>query len=443
MRTIPRPAPTTTGPGDAAPEHTTTATTPTEASAPSAGVASARWPGQELLDDPVLAGVLFSVWSGDTVSVLDAPPGAGKTRAVTLIAAALAHKAGLRVLVAAQTRAQAYELAARLGAVSDRCALIVKPRTPVPGDLGTCRVVSGRSVRWANRSGGEILIATTARWLYADPGSLAADVVVCDEAYQCTYADLGALAAFAQQIVAVGDPGQIAPVVTGDTERWASDPSGPHVAAPSALRAAYPDAVGVHRLRSSWRLGPQTCALLSSVFYRDMPFGSKRPAESVICGGAVLPEVAHRAVSVTGGPTDPALLTAVAARVRQLLTHGTYRTATGTRALVAADIGVVVPHVTQSGAVRALLSDLPDVLVGTANAVQGIERPVMVAVHPLAGYRSVEPFPLDAGRLCVTLSRHRAHLSVFTDTTTPALLDEHTGTDAALVLEAVTQTPAF
>lgn len=439
MRTLP---PRTTPQPDS-PAPRVEPATPVAVPVTSAGQASARWPGQDLLDDPVLAGVLFSVWAGDTVSVVDAPPGAGKTRAVTLIAAALAHKAGLRVLVAAQTRAQAYELAARLGAVSDRCALIVKARTVVPPNLGKCRVVSGRSVRWRSRAGGEILIATTARWMYGDPAALAADVVVCDEAYQCTYADLGALAAFASQIVAVGDPGQIAPVVTGDTDRWSDDPSGPQVAAPLALRAAYPDAVGVHRLRSSWRLGPRTCALLSQVFYRDMPFGSMRPGEAVAVDGHPLPEIAHRVTAVAGGPTDHALLGGVAARVRELLARASYTTASGTRAVTAGDIGVVVPHVTQSGAVRALLADEPEVLVGTANAMQGIERPVIVAVHPLAGYRSVEPFPLDAGRLCVTLSRHRAHLSVFTDAATPALLGEYPDADAAAVFTAVAATPAF
>ena len=87
------------------------------------------------------------------------------------------------------------------------------------------------------------------------------------------------------------------------------------------------------------------------------------------------------------------------------------------------DIAVVVPHVAQAGAVRALLADMPDVLVGTVNALQGLERPAVVALHPMAGYRSAESFALDAGRMCVTLSRHRAHLTILTDPATAPLLD--------------------
>ena len=35
-----------------------------------------------------------------------------------------------------------------------------------------------------------------------------------------TYADLGGLGPLSAQVVLVGDPGQIAPVVTGDSRRW-------------------------------------------------------------------------------------------------------------------------------------------------------------------------------------------------------------------------------
>ena len=90
--------------------------------------------------------------------------------------------------------------------------------------------------------------------------------------------------------------------------------------------------------------------------------------------------------------------------------------------VTAADLAVVVPHVTQAAAIRALLADHPDVLVGTANTLQGLERAAVVVLHPLAGYRTVEPFALDAGRACVMLSRHRAHATVVTDTATPAVL---------------------
>ena len=193
--------------------------------------------------------------------------------------------------------------------------------------------------------------------------------------------------------------------------------------------ATHGDAVTVHELTNSWRLGPQTCALLSEHFYPAMPFTSRRPDESVIDpSGAMLPEISCRMVPARHGPNDPALLDAVAARVRELTWHH-YRRSGATAALTGADIAVVVPHVAQAGAVRALLSGLPDVLVGTANALQGLERAAVVAVHPLAGYRSAESFALDRGRMCVTLSRHRAHLSIFVDPATAPLLTTTARTD--------------
>ena len=80
----------------------------------------------------------------------------------------------------------------------------------------------------------------------------------------------------------VGDPGQVAPVVTGSTERWEGQASGPHQPAPAALLAAHGEAITVHELTNSWRLGPQTCALVSQHFYPQMPFTSRRPDEAVI-----------------------------------------------------------------------------------------------------------------------------------------------------------------
>ena len=75
-----------------------------------------------------------------------------------------------------------------------------------------------------------------------------------------TYADLGGLNPLSAQVVLVGDPGQIAPVVTGDARRWQSWAAGPQRPAPEALLAAYPDAVTQLRLPHTWRLGPDPAA---------------------------------------------------------------------------------------------------------------------------------------------------------------------------------------
>jgi hypothetical protein len=75
----------------------------------------------------------------------------------------------------------------------------------------------------------------------------------------------------------------------------------------------------------------------------------------------------------------------------------------------------VAPHVSQVSAIRALLAHMPDVLTGTANQMQGLERPAVVTLHPLAGYREPGGFSADPGSACVMLTRHRAHLTVITD----------------------------
>jgi hypothetical protein len=84
---------------------------------------------------------------------------------------------------------------------------------------------------------------------------------------------------------------------------------------------------------------------------------------------------------------------------------------------------VITPHVDQASAIAARLADVSGLLVDTANQAQGIEREAVVVVHPLVGYRDTPPFVLDTGRLCVALSRHRAHATVVIDTYTSVVLN--------------------
>lgn len=382
----------------------------------------------QIMADPVTAGVLHSAWSGDPVILVPAPPGAGKTRLVALLAAALADRAGLRVGVAAQTREQAREIACRLALLTASAGLVWSSSARQPSlPVGVKLLL--RNARFPG-SGGGVLVATTARWHFFDPASMACDVMVVDEAWQCTHADMGALGAFAGQIVCVGDNGQIPPVVTGSTRRWQGNASGPHQPGPDALLAAYGDAVSVVTMRHTWRLGPETTALVQPVFYAALPFTSKRPPETLRFGREVLPEVEGITVPGIMGPGDPALAMTCARRVRHLLT-GRLQTSAGERAVTSEDVIVACGHVGQAAAVRAHLADLSGVLVGTANAVQGMERAVSVVLHPLAGYREASGFGLDTGRLCVMLSRHRAHVTVIVDGNTPGVLAEQPTDGAA------------
>jgi hypothetical protein len=76
------------------------------------------------------------------------------------------------------------------------------------------------------------------------------------------------------------------------------------------------------------------------------------------------------------------------------------------------DIAVVTAFREQAAAVQLRLRTyLPhdvsaQVIVQTANALQGLERPLVVVWHPLSGLQAISPFVVDPGRFCVALTRH-------------------------------------
>ncbi len=366
--------------------------------------------------DPDLAAALFTVWSGDPALVVSSPPSAGKTRLVTHLAHQLHTRAGLTVAIAAQTRAQALDVTNRLATLHpDRTGLLAATKATHPRGMHP----KANLIRNTNlRTYDGVLIATSARWAWTAPANYRADVLIIDKAYQLTYADLGSLVALADQVVLVGDPGQIAPVVTGSTGRWGDQPTGPHQPAPVALIAQHGAAVAHQALPRTWRLGPATTSLIQPLLYPDLPFTSARPPEHITHHGTDMPEIAALALDAPTGRTDAAMLTAVAARALDLLANATLTTADGTRPLTGHDLAVIAPHVDQATILAAHLAHVPDVLVATTNQAQGLERPAVVAVHPLAGYRTTPGFTLDPGRTCVALSRHRAHLTLAVDAST-------------------------
>src|SRR5438105_3570851 len=205
--------------------------------APKSTVASAR-PPPLTPTDPMLGAALFAAWSGDPAVVVASPPGAGKTRLVVHLAEQLHRRAGLRIAIATQTRAQALDVASRAAVMGAAVALLGSRESQRPAALdrraGYLEGVAQLS-RWRG-----VAVATTARWLWVNERDYSADVCIVDEAWQLTYADLGGLGPLSGQVVLVGDPGQIAPVVTGDSRRWRDLAAGPQRAAREALIAGYP-----------------------------------------------------------------------------------------------------------------------------------------------------------------------------------------------------------
>ena len=73
-------------------------------------------------------------------------------------------------------------------------------------------------------------------------------------------------------------------------------------------------------------------------------------------------------------------------------------------------IGMCATHrVMNSALALALPSKLEGrIVVDTPERWQGLERPVMILVHPLSGVVRPSSFDLETGRLCVMASRHLA-----------------------------------
>lgn len=292
--------------------------------------------------------------------VVASPPGAGKTRLVVHLAEQLHRRAGLSVAIAAQTRAQALDVTNRAAALGASVALLGGHKSSRPLGLDPkARYLEGAAYlsRWRG-----VAVATTARWLWVPERQYTADVCIVDEAWQLTYANLGGLAPLSAQVVLVGDPGQIAPVVTGNTSRWQAWVSGPQCPAPQALIAGYPTAVTLLRLPHTWRLGPQTTALIQPAFYADLPFVSARPPRHLVLAGRVLPELSAQPVTALAGPGDASLATTAAGRARDLLELGSVVDEHGhERRLRPEDLAIITPHVEQASAIAARLADLPGV----------------------------------------------------------------------------------
>src|SRR5690606_14987043 len=135
----------------------TTPATPT----PSAPPAASSPPARPTLD-PAAARAVFATWSGDPVVVVASPPGAGKTRPVTHLGRDLAERARLRIAIAAQTRAQALDVANRIAALGANVTLLGrKGSTAPPGLHPDVHFAPGRG---AASIRDRIVVATTARW---------------------------------------------------------------------------------------------------------------------------------------------------------------------------------------------------------------------------------------------------------------------------------------
>lgn len=347
-----------------------------------------------LVPRSVTAKVLARVWRGERLTIVDSPPGGGKTELVVTVVSHLATRASLNVLVATPTKAQALSLTDRLSA-----------QIPL-GDIHT--EIKGTDSPYVKRLGHSpaVTITTLAKCKFIDRTPF--DVIVVDEAYQATHADVTAASAGINQVLLVGDPGQIGPVVTMDTSIWAGQKDAPHLQAPTvAGRSAETARFSIDR---TWRLGPVSAKVVSPIY--DFEFSSVGIPRSVVTkDGQSLPEVHSIAVPRASAVDDLRALTVVADRVAEL-TGSEISGPDGTRTTVDSDIAVVVARNSQVAILTGMLRQRGlEPTIGTADRLQGGEWPLVVALDPMLGTQGESEHNVSLGRLCVMVSRHNTHLT--------------------------------
>ena len=392
--------------------------------------------------EQVTAQILAGLEQADPGVVVDSPPGAGKSSLVVRAAAALAD-ASENVMIIAQTNEQVDDLTGRLGKSRPDLSigrLVASGYLPPPrlagaaiattvDDLAGCQVILSTAHKWATVGG-------AAHWPWA----------IVDEAYQMRSDLLLRVAGRFDRGLFVGDPGQLDPFSSVDTERWAGLSWDPMQSAVAVLLRHNPD-IKVHTLPVSWRLPASAAPVVSAAFYPFTGFTAAtgpeerrlavttrsfcsnaldRAVETAASSGWALYELPPRHALRTDGE---AVLACAALAVR-FLQRGT--TLYSERAVAGAPvsasrIAVGTAHRDQALAVRQALVSLgaPDVVADTANRLQGREFDIVIVLHPLSGRRDATAFHLEAGRLCVLTSRHRHACVVVARAGIPELLDAH------------------
>ncbi|HUN38213.1 MAG TPA: AAA family ATPase [Trebonia sp.] len=378
--------------------------------------------------------------------VVDSPPGAGKSTLVVRVAGELVGR-GHRVMVIAQTNEQVDDLAGALArslahdgelrvgrlaagtyATPERLAGLANlTAARTIGELDRCQVVASTAAKWAT-------VKSDTPWPWA----------IVDEAYQMRSDLLLRVAGLFEKALFVGDPGQLDPFSTVESDRWLGlswDPTRSAV----AVMLAHNDHVPVKQLPVSWRLPASAAPVVSAAFYPFSPFDAatthadrrlewettpfgKSPVDATLDLAASTGWALHELPAGHKPRTDREAVAACAALAARLLSRGAIATSERGVAPVTADrIAIGSAHRDQVAAIRAELARLgcDDVIADTSNRLQGREFDVTIVLHPLSGRRDATAFHLEAGRLCVLTSRHRHACIVVARRGIPELLDAH------------------
>jgi hypothetical protein len=387
---------------------------------------------------------------GDRGRLTKAPAGAGKTGAVTRLVDALADR-GAQVGVISQTNAQAFDLVDRIAKRAPGRDVAFLPASTISLPPAIAALDNVRTVESKALGSVPVIVATADKWGYAAPSvpSGRFDAGVIDEGYQMPSSKLLRIADVFPSLDFLGDPGQLDPFSTVDDARWRGLAVNPVLNAIDAMLANHGDAIPVRALPITRRLPPSAAAVIREIFYPDLDFGPSSQAgdrelqlragsttgsalaretwrQAASCGWAYL-ELPNRVVV----QPDREVVETIGDLIEQLFgcapTIRDERHDGRTLPLTAHRVAVGVAHRNQRAAVTIELQrrGLANVVVDTANRLQGREFDVVVVWHPLAGRLDATEFHLDAGRAAVLTTRHRHACVVLGRAGARQLLDDY------------------
>jgi hypothetical protein len=401
------------------------------------------------------------------VFVVSAAPGAGKSILLLKLVKQLVSE-GRRVAVAAQTNNQADNLVVAwskdaVGGGSQITRLASKSLS-CPPDIPRDR--------WATAfkdlpAGPGVFVSTAAMWgihCSRDTNEFDFYSLVVDEAFQMTWTGYLTISPLASRVVFIGDEGQLDPVVQVESNIWDTAPYPPHWSAPKTLEKIGPrlgEKYVSRTLTTSWRIPEESLASVQPFYdilnvqldpvaqpgerkllFEETENDSAELTAALKAGSGGYPVLIKVPAIEEGNPKGADLHVAktVAALVTELFVRQTEAEEASfsakddfqpvSKRLRLRDVMVLS---TRREMLATLESELQSsikwvqknhvelydanqlnggMFIDTPERSQGLERSVVIIVHPLSGVSEPTEFDLSTGRLSVMVSRHRVALFV-------------------------------